>query len=76
VKVKIFSFSFLSYKMLTPQEVSEAAIDAILKNKREVSMPFGVADAARFFSLLPFWYQHFHRDFIRQERNFLIAETQ
>lgn len=66
---------FFSYKMLTAEEVAESAIDAILKNKREVAMPYGTADASRIFSLLPYWYQHFHRDFIRQEETFLVAET-
>lgn len=61
--------------MLTPKDVAVAAVRGILNNEREVSILPGMVFGARLFSLAPYWYQHFHRDYIRQEASFLVSET-
>lgn len=61
--------------MLKPEDVAAATVDAILRNKYFVTVPFHYGFSIKFFNILPFCLQHIYRDYIRQESTFLANEV-
>jgi short-subunit dehydrogenase len=60
--------------MLKPEDVAQATVDAILNKTSVISVPFSLQFGINLFNILPFWFQHFIRDYLRGESTFLIKK--
>ena len=62
--------------MTSAEKVAEITVDAIINRKSIVSIPRLYILGVKLFDLLPFWIQHFIRDFIIRESKFMLEKKE
>jgi hypothetical protein len=70
----LITFHF-RFRLLDPEDVAEATINAILNRESVASVPSSLQYGIKLFNVLPFCLQHFIRDHLRKESSFFVQKS-